>query len=236
MIVAISAVYWDEALILILSPSKTVKIKSKTKLHFYFHLLCALDWGEIFHSDIYQVHCGNCGSIFVLFVRSEALNPVGGLNWLAALLVLASFGYWSNMARSAWMHSGQMSPKGCRVISNEKTRGAASHCPWAGARQRWFAHRWKCGALCLPTWPWHLWTPREWGMVVNWPKSRQGGREQHVLRDMMRHAPCLVFTLSALRHRRLITFFSFSFVHGTCLNITCITSKCNLQKSKEEEQ
>lgn len=24
------------------------------------------------------------------------------------------------------MHSGQMSPKGCRVISNEKTRGAAS--------------------------------------------------------------------------------------------------------------
>lgn len=80
MIVAISAVYWDEALILILSPSKTVKIKSKTKLHFYFHLLCALDWGKIFHSDIYQVHCGNCGSIFVLFVRSEALNPVGGLN------------------------------------------------------------------------------------------------------------------------------------------------------------
>lgn len=45
MIVAISAVYWDEALILILSPSKTVKIKSKTKLHFYFHLLCALDLG-----------------------------------------------------------------------------------------------------------------------------------------------------------------------------------------------
>lgn len=48
MIVAISAVYWDEALILILSPSKTVKIKSKTKLHFYFHLLCALDWGGNF--------------------------------------------------------------------------------------------------------------------------------------------------------------------------------------------
>lgn len=81
MIVAISAVYWDEALILILSPSKTVKIKSKTKeLHFYFHLLVCSRLGKKIHSDIYQVHCGNCGSIFVLFVRSEALNPVRGLN------------------------------------------------------------------------------------------------------------------------------------------------------------
>lgn len=61
MIVAISAVYWDEALILILSPSKTVKIKSKTKeLHFYFHL-CALDWGKKFIQTFIKFTVGIVG-------------------------------------------------------------------------------------------------------------------------------------------------------------------------------
>lgn len=41
------------------------------------------------------------------------------------------------------------------------------------------------------------------GPVVNWPTSRQEGRKQHVLLDVMRHAPCFGFTLSALRSRRL---------------------------------
>lgn len=61
MIVAISAVYWDEALILILSPSKTVKIKSKTKeLYFYIHL-CALDWGKFFIQTFIKFTVGIVG-------------------------------------------------------------------------------------------------------------------------------------------------------------------------------